>query len=309
VKKLFGIAALVTLLAPAGAYAGLPKTDQCAPYNQAEASSCGPKRSGLYLNDDTLDLHYLVRGTEWLELTGSSTTLTFQSDTATTIAFTPALSVAGTFEAAAGLSVSGVILGTSNALSVAGTATFSSSITVVSQTIGIPFNDMRVHDNLAALLPVAAAADDMGNVPGTVGTVAPSLQGVDFGGGASDEKATFSFVMPSSYSSGSTVTLRFLAGMLITVADAAATLDAECWVPDYANADGSVSGDLVTPAAQSINSLTLADIDFVVDDDASGHVLAAGSVVQCRISFAGSDTGNLGTMIPIIRKIDVIIST
>jgi hypothetical protein len=175
-------------------------------------------------------------------------------------------------------------------------------------TIGVPFADMRVHDDLAALLPIAAAADDIGNVPGTVGTTAASLQGIDFKGAATDEKATFSFVLPADYVAGSTVTARFNAGVLTTIADTALTLDLECWVPDYANADGTVSTDLVTPAAQSINSLTLANIDFVVDDDLTGHALAAGSVVQCRMAFAGSDTGALGVMVPIVRKIDLLIT-
>ena len=62
--------------------------------------------------------------------------------------------------------------------------------------------------------------------------------------------------MPDTYVSGSTVTLRMHAGMLTTIADTTATLDAQCWVPDYANDDGTVSGDLVTPAAQDINSVT-----------------------------------------------------
>ena len=194
-------------------------------------------------------------------------------------------------------------------LDVAGAATFSGALSFVTQTVGVDFNDMRVFDNLAALLPVAAADDDMGNVPGTPGTTAPSLQGVDFGGTATDEKAEFKFVMPSTYTAGSTVTLRLNAGMLTTISDGTATLDAKCWVPDYANADGTVSTDLVTPAAQSINSLTLANIDFVIDDDLSGHALAAGSVLQCQLLFAGSDTTNAGVMAPIIRKIDVVIST
>lgn len=186
---------------------------------------------------------------------------------------------------------------------------FQDTVTKKTGTVGIAFNDCRVHDNLAALLPIAAAADDMGNVPGTVGTTAPSLQGVDFGGASTDEKCTFSVVLPDWYEAGSTIALVANAGMLTTVSDGTATLDVECWVPDYANADGTVSSDLCTTAATTINSTTFADKSFTIDDDVSGHALAAGDLLQFRLSFAGSDTGNAGAGITcVIRKLHLAIS-
>lgn len=180
---------------------------------------------------------------------------------------------------------------------------FQGLVTKKEGVVSIPFNDCRVHDNLAALLPVAAAADDMGNVPGTVGTTAPSLQGVDFGGGSTDEKCTFQVVLPDWYEMGQSVTLEAVAGMLTTISDGTATLDCECWVPDYANDDGTVSTDLCTTTALSINSLVLTEKDFTINPSVTGHQLQAGNVLQFRLSFGGSDTGNAGAMIPIIRSL------
>jgi len=194
----------------------------------------------------------------------------------------------------------------------AGAGYFASSVAVVSQTIGIDFASMRVFDNPAALLPAAGAADDLGFVIGTPGTNAASLQTEDLkaeGGNPTLNKAMFYWVVPASYSAGATVNIVANAGMITTIADDAVTLDLTCWVPDYANADGTVSSDLIGTAAQSINSLTFADKTFVLDDDVSGHVLAAGSVVQC-IAITSTSDGATGTaVIAAIRKIDVVIST
>lgn len=164
----------------------------------------------------------------------------------------------------------------------------------------IPLTSMRVHDALQTVLPGAAANDDMGLVTGTPGTNAPTLRGVDFGGAATDEKCAFIFPLPIEYDAGQSITIRCHAGMLTTVSDGTATLDCEVWSDD---GDGTVSSDLCTTAAQSINSLTLADIDFTVTPTG----LSAGDVLFVRLSFGGSDTGNAGVMIPTITKVSVLL--
>lgn len=164
----------------------------------------------------------------------------------------------------------------------------------------VPLTDMRVHDAVSSLLPAAAANDDMGLVTGTPGTNAPTLQGVDFGGTATDEKCLFVFALPIEYDAGQSITVRCHAGMLTTVSDGTATLDCEVWSDD---GDGTVSADLCATAAQSINSLTLADIDFAVTPTG----LSAGDLLFVRLSFGGSDTGNAGVMIPTITKVSVLL--
>jgi hypothetical protein len=88
--------------------------------------------------------------------------------------------------------------------------------------------------------------------------------------------------------------------MLTTVSDGTATLDCEVWKDD---GDGTVSADICATAAQSINSLTLADIDFTVTPTG----LVGGDLLNVRLSFGGSDTGNAGVMIPTVTAITMLL--
>lgn len=163
----------------------------------------------------------------------------------------------------------------------------------------LKLTDARVHDALDDASPPTAANDDMAIVTGTPGTDAPTLQGVDFGGTTSDEKAAFEFVLPRTYRAGSTVTVRARAGILTTVADDSLTLDCECWKDA---GDGSVGSDICATAAQDINSLTMANKDFTITPTG----LAPGDKLIIRLSFAGTDAGNVGVMIPEIQALAVL---
>lgn len=168
------------------------------------------------------------------------------------------------------------------------------------QAYPVPITACRVHDAMSTVLPAAAANDDMGVTTGTPGTNAPTLRGVDFGGASTDEKCGFQFVLPQAYRDGETITLRCHAGMLTTVSDGTATLDVECWKDD---GDGTVSSDICATAAQSINSTTLANYDFTI----TPTDLVGGDVLNIRLSFGGSDTGNAGVMIPTITAITMLL--
>ena len=167
---------------------------------------------------------------------------------------------------------------------------------------GVPLSSLRVHDAMATLLPAAAANDDMGLVTGTPGTDAPSLQGVDFGGGASDEKAAFEFILPPNYESGGAIYVKLLdCSCLTTAADTSLTVDCEVWKQTSA---GAVGSDLCATGAQSINSTTPAAITFTVTPTG----LVAGDKLIVRLSFAGSDTGDAGVMIPEICGVQMLLS-
>lgn len=166
--------------------------------------------------------------------------------------------------------------------------------------ISIPFTSLRVHDAMQTNLPGTAANDDMGLITGTPGTDVPTIQGVDFGGTSTDEKAAFEFNLPTNYVAGSAVTVRVHAGMLTAVSDGTATVDVECW---KATAGGAAGSDLCSTAAQSINSLTFANKDFTITPTG----LAAGDRLIIRLSFAGSDSGNLAVMIPEISQLQVLL--
>jgi hypothetical protein len=164
----------------------------------------------------------------------------------------------------------------------------------------IPLTSLRVHDAMITNLPGTAANDDMALITGTPGTDAPTLQGVDFGGTTTDEKAAFEFTLPPEYVDGETVTVEVTAGMVTAVSDGTATVDVECW---KATGAGAVGSDLCATAAQSINSLTHAAKSFTITPTG----LVAGDRLIVRVAFAGSDTGNLAVMIPEITKIALLL--
>lgn len=163
----------------------------------------------------------------------------------------------------------------------------------------IPLTSFMTHDSLAVRLPAAAATDDLGLVYGSVGTDGPTLQGVDFGATASDEEGAMEFVIPQSYKAGDTFTVRIRGGMLTTVSDTTATVDLAVHLCDE---DGAVGSDLVTTAATTINSLTKADVDFVV----TPTTLLPGSKIIIHVKVAGADTTNAGVMIIEISKVSII---
>jgi len=184
--------------------------------------------------------------------------------------------------------------------SITGTVARSNLVQQDLQPYPIDFTAFRVHDALHSVLPNTAANDDMALITGTPGTDAPTLQGVDFGGTTSDEKAAFLFALPPEYVAGETVTLRVRGAMLTTVSDGTATVDAEVWKLDE---DGAVGSDICATVAQSINSLTPANKDFTITPTG----LEPGDVLMVRLSFAGTDAGDAGVMIPEISKVSLLL--
>lgn len=159
----------------------------------------------------------------------------------------------------------------------------------------------RTWDARQTVLPGTAAADDLAIITGTFGTDVPTIQGSDFGGTSITQRAARQIVLPPEYVSGQSITLRFAAGMLTTVADDSCTLDVEAYL---SSREGAVSGaDLCSTGAQSINSLTYGDYDFTLTPTAR----SAGDLIDVRITIAGTDSGNAGVMIPEIGQIELLL--
>lgn len=153
------------------------------------------------------------------------------------------------------------------------------------QAFPVPLTDFRVFDAMATVLPGTPASDDLGLVGGTFGTATPSVRTQDLkAAGASNNRARFLVQLPWEYVAGQSVKLRFKAGMITTVAGTSATLDCEAYKMQD-DPDDAIGSDLVSTSAQSINSLTFADIDFTIN----ASTLSPGDILDVRITTAVND--------------------
>lgn len=165
------------------------------------------------------------------------------------------------------------------------------------QEYTVDLTSCRVHDAFGTNLPGAGATDDLGLVGGSFGTNAPSLQTEDLqDAGGTNNYARFLVILPPEYVAGETVQLRFAAGMLTNAADNTATLDVECHLSDE---DNTVSADLCTTAATSMNSTNFTDLDFVIT--ATG--LSPGDMLDVRIVTAVNDAATSAEVIACIAAI------
>lgn len=162
--------------------------------------------------------------------------------------------------------------------------------------IPISVNDMRVWNSFAALLPAAAATDDLGLIDNTFGTAAPTIQTIDAKAAGTTAYARFQYVMPFDVREITTMKLRINAGMKTTIADTSTLLD----VIAYRNAAPTV--DLNTTAATDINSLTAADKDFTL----TITNLAIGDVLDIRISIVIVDAATGTAVIGKINDLAMI---
>lgn len=147
----------------------------------------------------------------------------------------------------------------------------------------VPLTDLRVWDAMATNLPGTAAADDLALIGGTFATNSPTIRTSDAKATTVTQYARFLVSLPHEYVDGETVMIRVHAGMNTTVSDGTATVDFQCYASDD---EGGISADLVTTAAQSINSLTDADFNFVV----TATSLTAGDTLDIRMTIAITDT-------------------
>lgn len=141
----------------------------------------------------------------------------------------------------------------------------------------------RVWDALQTNLPGTGAADDLEIYSGTFGTNSMAIRTGDFKTTTITRRCRMQIPIPMEYEAGEDINIRLHAGMMTTVADGSCTIDVEAYKSDE---DAGLGSDLVTTAATTINSLTSADKDFVVD----GATLSPGDWLDVRITIAGVDT-------------------
>lgn len=153
------------------------------------------------------------------------------------------------------------------------------------QSFPVPLTNFRVWDAMHTLLPGTPTTDDLGLIGGTFGTATPSLRSEDLKAlGATNKRARVLVQLPWDYVAGESVTLRFTAGMITTVAGSTATIDCEVY-KQQADPDDAIGSDLVTTTATTINSLVFSNVDFFVTPSS----LSPGDILDVRVTCAVND--------------------
>jgi hypothetical protein len=164
----------------------------------------------------------------------------------------------------------------------------------------VPMTDFRVWDAVTSLLPATGGTDDLGLYTGTFGTDSPNIKTGDVkAAGAVTRRARVQIPLPMEYEDGETVQLRLKAGMQTTVADVSATIDVEVYRIER---DGTVGADLCGTAAQSINSLTLADKTFDIDE----ATLVTGDILDVRVTIATNDAATATAVIAMLVAMELL---
>ena len=162
----------------------------------------------------------------------------------------------------------------------------------------IVFSRMKVHDAFATDLPAAGATDDLGLVDNTFLTLSPTLETQDHqDAGAVTNFARFQVALPAEYVAGETITLRVNAGMVTNVADTTATLDVQ------AVKLGAPTADINATAAQDMNNLVAADLDFTITPTG----LVPGDVLDIRLTTALNDAATGAEVIGQINSVDLLL--
>ena len=152
--------------------------------------------------------------------------------------------------------------------------------------ISLPWDKWRVWNAFNTNLPGTSADDDLALVAGAFGTNSASIQSRTLKTLSTDLRARQMWELPPEYSAGQALTIRLNAGMVTTVAATSCTVDVSIY-----KADGAlgVSADLVSTAAQSINSLTAANKDFVITP--TGLTAGDRLDIQIRVDVVDGATG------------------
>jgi hypothetical protein len=166
----------------------------------------------------------------------------------------------------------------------------------------VPLTQARTWDAVASNLPASAASDDLGLVSGTWGTNPARITAGDVKAlGATTRRLYLAIPIPANYEDGQTIQLQIRAKMETTVADVSCTIDAEA----YVGADGVLGSDLVTTAAQSMNSLSAAAYTFTVN--ATG--VDPGDLLEVRLSVSSNDAATATAVTPAIYSIALLCDT
>jgi hypothetical protein len=89
--------------------------------------------------------------------------------------------------------------------------------------------------------------------------------------------------------------------METTVADVSCTIDAEAYIAN----DGTLTSDLVTTSATSMNSLTVANYEFTL----SSGSIDPGDLIEVRLSIACNDAATATAVTPVVYEVALVADT
>jgi len=159
---------------------------------------------------------------------------------------------------------------------------------------------LRVHDAPTTVLPGTAATDDLALTVGTWGTNDLLVESSDSAADIVTQYMYFEVEVPRGYTGGTAAVL--FACKMEVVSDGTATIDLEGYTSDE---DATLTGDIVTTAAQSINSAAYATKTFTLNEG----LITAGDRLLFRakiyINDAATGSGVIANIASIKRQFAV----
>ncbi len=170
--------------------------------------------------------------------------------------------------------------------------------------VAIAATEWRKTDGVT-VLPVTAATTNHGLVYGTDGTDFPHLETLDGKNATTIVVSRMLYRLPSNYVAGSAITVRVRCGMKTTVASNSGATTVGLNVYSNSGVGNLGSADLNTTAAQSCNSLTSADKDFVITPTG----LVAGQDIHIKLTQTVTDSATGTAVIGTINHVELRLST
>lgn len=163
------------------------------------------------------------------------------------------------------------------------------------QNFFIPHTTFRIWDDLDSFLSDSSSGDDMA-YPGTAGLNTFRTANVDNGGAFAVYARALPY-MPPEYDPFQTVNILINCGMVTNTAD---TCNVDCQLYRN-NKDMTVSSDLISTAAQSMNSTTFALKTFNV----TATEMLPGDSLDLRIEISGTDGSVTGVTVGSIQYVAI----
>lgn len=190
--------------------------------------------------------------------------------------------------------------------SVATAAIYDSAVTrakIAQETLvayPVPLTSLRVWNAFQTVLPNPSASDDLGMYGGTFASGSQYIATYDVKtAGAVTLYARCRVALPAEYDAAESVSIRICQAKTSATAGTSSTVDVEAYRVDKG---GGIGSDLCATAAQSINSATAADKDFVI----TPTTLNPGDELDVRITVAVNDAAGGSPVIAQFGGIDLM---